>query len=60
MERRMSVTSNTAHSSEKPAEAGARAPLKRSNDRIEKPYQFSRIEREDWRGEGVVGDNHTD
>jgi len=56
----MSVTSNPAHSSEKPAEAGARAPLKRGNDRIEKPYQFSRIEREDWRGEGVVGDNHTD
>jgi hypothetical protein len=56
----MSVTPSRAHSAEKSADAGDRTPSRRNNDRVEKPYGSNRIEPQDWRGEGVVGDNHTD
>ncbi len=56
----MSATPSRIQSAEKPAEAGDRTPPKRGNERAEKPYGSSRIEPQDWRGEGVVGDIHTD
>jgi hypothetical protein len=34
--------------------------LEREEEGNKQPIRKSRIERFDWRGEGVVGDNHTD
>lgn len=34
--------------------------LERKEDGNKQPIRKTRIERFDWRGEGVVGDNHTD
>jgi hypothetical protein len=60
MERRMSVTPSRAQSAEKSADTNDRTPPAKNQDRTGKPYGSSRIEPQDWRGEGVVGNNHTD
>lgn len=60
MERRMTVTSKPAQLSQKRSEASAAASTRRDTPRPEKSYRDKHVERQDWRGEGVVGDNHTD
>jgi hypothetical protein len=60
MERRMSVTSNSAQPSPNRPEATADAPARRDAPRPEKSYRDKHVEPQDWRGEGVVGNNHTD
>ncbi len=58
MGKRVMTTAQQASPSKKPAENG-QAATKRDDHRTEKPVR-SRVERLDWRGEGVVGNNHTD
>lgn len=60
MEKRMSTTPSRVQPSETPSDANrttAERDLSRNGD---KRHDASRIERQDWRGEGVVGDLHTD
>jgi len=42
------------------SEDGDLAVLDRDDERDEPIFQPGRIERRDWRGEGVVGNYHTD
>jgi hypothetical protein len=42
------------------SEDGDVAVLERDDDRDEPGFRRSRVERRDWRGEGVVGNYHTD
>jgi hypothetical protein len=60
MERRMSVTSKPAPISQKRSEGAVDAPAGRTAPRPEKSYLDTHVEPQDWRGEGVVGNNHTD
>lgn len=56
----MSTTPSRVQPSETPSDANrttAERDLSRNGD---KRHDASRIERQDWRGEGVVGDLHTD
>jgi hypothetical protein len=46
-------------SDDKP-EDGDLAVLERDDDRGAPDFRRSRVERRDWRGEGVVGNYHTD
>ncbi len=56
----MSMTPRRKAPAQRPRDDGDLAVLERGEDRIELPRGSNRIERRDWRGEGVVGDNHTD
>lgn len=56
----MSTTPSRVHPFEK-ADNAARPTAKRDLSRSgDQRHDASRIERQDWRGEGVVGDLHTD
>ena len=59
MGKRMTTTAQQTSPSKKPAENGQALP-KRDHERPEKPARNSRVEQLDWRGEGVVSNNHTD
>jgi hypothetical protein len=60
MERRMTVTSKPAQLSQKRSEGAVDEPARRDAPRPEKSYRDKHVEPQDWRGEGVVGNNHTD
>ncbi len=53
----MSMTPRRKAPLQRPADDDDLAVLERDEDRTER---FNRIERREWRGEGVVGDDHTD
>jgi hypothetical protein len=59
MGKRMTTTPRRIPTSEKPAHDRDIVLQKRHPDRTAKP-PISPVEPNDWRGEGVVGDNHTD
>lgn len=59
MGKRMTTTAQQTSPAKKPAENSQASP-KRDLDRAEKPARSSRVEQLDWRGEGVVSNNHTD
>jgi hypothetical protein len=58
MGKRMTTTTQQTSPAKKPADG--QASPKRDHDRAEKPARSSRVEQLDWRGEGVVSNNHTD
>jgi hypothetical protein len=58
MGKRMATTSEQISPAKKPVEDGRTVP-KRDHDRVRESSR-SRVEPFDWRGEGVVGNNHTD
>lgn len=55
----MTTQQQTLPLKNKPADNDQAMP-KRDRDRAEKPVRSNRVEQLDWRGEGVVGNNHTD
>jgi len=59
MGKRMTATSRQTLPSKKPADRDS-APATRNRERVEQPPRGNRVERVDWRGEGVVSNNHTD
>jgi len=59
MGKRMTTTSEQISPAKKPVEDDGRAGPKRDHDRVRESLP-SRVEPFDWRGEGVVGNNHTD
>lgn len=59
MGKRMTTTAQQTSTSKKPVEKGQASP-KHDRERAEKPARGSRVEQLDWRGEGVVSNNHTD
>jgi hypothetical protein len=56
----MSKNRTPKHSTETPAEKSDLAVLDREDERKHARCRPSPIEPRDWRGEGVVGDIHTD
>jgi len=56
----MSATVSRVQPAEKADDPRRTAAKHDTPRRSEKPYGASRIEPQDWRGEGVVGDIHTD
>lgn len=59
MEKRMSATVSRVQPTEN-ADDPRRTAKPDASRHGEKPHRASRIEPQDWRGEGVVGDIHTD
>jgi hypothetical protein len=59
MGKRMTTTAQQTSPSKKPME-NSQASRKHDREPAEKPTRGSRVEQVDWRGEGVVSNNHTD
>jgi hypothetical protein len=59
MGKRMTTTTQQTSPSKKPVDSARPSP-KHDHERVEKPAHNSRVEQLDWRGEGVVSNNHTD
>ena len=56
----MSTTPSRVQPSEKADDASRTTARRDPSRNSDKRHDASRIERQDWRGEGVVGDLHTD
>jgi len=59
MRKRMMMTQRQTLPVKKPTAREAAVP-KRDDERAKEAVGSTQVERFDWRGEGVVGDNHTD
>ncbi len=55
----MMMTQQQTSPVKKPADRDSAVP-KRDDDRAKEAVRSTPVERFDWRGEGVVGNNHTD
>jgi hypothetical protein len=60
MEKRMSTTPSRVQPSQTANDTDRMTAKRESSRDGDKRHDASRIERQDWRGEGVVGDLHTD